>query len=150
QTRSAHLEPRAPELGAQLLESGAAPISPLRARCGELALDASQPCRRALDARRHLREAFTQVGARVVRAPGDARQEPLLVARELGGDDPLARHPSEVPGEAETLESTDHPLARIPRRPRHAVAIIRGEAMVEVVVPLAEGEECGHHAVARR
>src|SRR5262245_45498107 len=93
-----------------------AAMPPLRARGCELTLDLSESRCRALDARGDLREALAQTSSLILGRASHRREQSLGVAGELGGDDPLARHASQIPGEAESLERTNQPLARVPRR----------------------------------
>src|SRR5207249_4841691 len=137
-------ELRAAKLGAEMREPRAGATAPARARRGKVALDGAEPRGRLLDACRDFGEVLAQRRARMLGAFGHARGQALGVAGEPGGDDALARDAPDVPGKAEALEAADQPLARVPRRPRHAVSVVRGEAMVEVVVALTEREQGRH------
>jgi hypothetical protein len=60
-----------------------------------------------------------------------------------------ARGP-QLAGQSEQPQPADEPLRRIPLPPADCVAKVSGKSVVEVVVPLAEGEHGEHRVVPRR
>ena len=84
------------------------------------------------------------------RAARRSASERALLADELARAlDALGRHPLEVAGQPHLRQRPDPPLGRVEVEPAHAVAIVRLEAVVEVVVALAEREDRRDEAVAR-
>lgn len=60
----------------------------------------------------------------------------------------VLRESLQVPGEADLLERPDEPLGGVVLVPDESVSVVGGELVVEVVVALAKGNECGEHVVS--
>ena len=63
--------------------------------------------------------------------------------------DLVVRERLELRREANELASLDEPLGRVVLEPLDRVAVVRGELVVEVVVALADGDQCGDEVIAR-
>src|SRR5262249_16487057 len=114
----------------------------------KLTLDLAEARRAAFDAPAQLVDPLADRGEHLFRASGQRMEQPLRVAGELGGNDPLARRAAQIPSPADRGQAADEPLGRIAGKAPDAVSIVRCEAVMEVVVALPERQQRRHHAVA--
>ena len=118
-----------------------------RTSCRSSSPSRAAECSTAASDRRHaLPHVSHRIGGMVLPAFEKARG----VALELGGDDLLARRAAQSPRPTDGRHAADQPLGRVPLMASNAVAIIGGEAVMEVVIALAERQQRRHHAVPRR
>lgn len=74
--------------------------------------------------------------------------EPLELHRELTFRDLVIGESLEMAGETELRGGPDEPFGGIILIPLDCVTVVHGELVMEVVVPLTDGDESGDHVVA--
>jgi hypothetical protein len=75
--------------------------------------------------------------------------EPLQFHCELTLFDFILREDLKVGSKAEELHGCDEPLGGVILIPLDGIAVIHWELVMEIMVTLSEGDECGEHVIAR-